>query len=1032
MACKLLFMAQPYQFYHRLIVRTPLWPFPEVIDEATIWRSLEDTRFREALYLASPVLLLECDKWQAGELTEPRRVEKLLGTLTRYYLRATSRCTPFGLFAGCAIANWGPASQMQLAPELTTRHTRLDMHYLCALAQQLTVHPAIRPHLRYWPNSSLYAIGEKIRYVEYHYTEGQRVNQLSEVRTLPYVQRALAAAQAGITYAELITQLTEEHTEAEAVTQFIAELVEVQILVPELEPSVTGPEFLGRLQAVLARLPTSVSQTIARTLAEVQRQLQAFDQQATPNPPAHYESLFTLLAPLGVPFEPGKLFQTDAILAPGASAFTLDATYQAELLAAIDALTYLGSPPSISRLTDFRHRFLARYDDREVPLLEALDNESGLSYTEYGQQSYSPLIHDLTLVPATGSVGAPPRTPAQQFLYQKLRQAEHTGQYAITLTQAELRGFVSAPEPLAPSVAAVFRVLDSEHLLLESAGGSSAVNLLGRFAHAEPAIAQLIRELTAREQAHNPGVAFAEICHLPASRVGNLLQRPSFRALEIPYLAQASLPVEGQVPVQDLLLSVRGTELVLRSRRTGQRIIPRLSTAHNFAHEALPVYQFLCDLQTQGLQPHLGFDWRAVCPHTKFLPRLTYQRVVLTPASWHFEAADWQPLLAAAPIEFMARLTAFRQQWQLSQRFVLVDGDNELLIDTDNELLVRVWLDTIRQRPHIELREYLLEPTASPVRDAAGRPFVQQFIALLVRQEACYPVANAALPSPTVKPASVEREFALGSEWLYYKLYCGQKVADTVLLDVIGPLTRDLRVRGLLDNWFFIRYADPGNHLRLRLHLPDPARIGEVISLMHNYLAPARANGSVWNVQVDTYRRELTRYGTRTIAASESLSGYQSEALLTQLAAQVDNPAFESWLWSITVIEELLLAFSYPLERKVAMFKRLKEAFAQEFRVDKTLRRQLDSKYRQVRSAVEQALAQAATGPPPAALCAIVAGIKQVERQGLLEIELEQLLASYLHMLLNRLIPAEARLHELVLYDFLFRAYQSQLARSPS
>jgi thiopeptide-type bacteriocin biosynthesis protein len=276
----------------------------------------------------------------------------------------------------------------------------------------------------------------------------------------------------------------------------------------------------------------------------------------------------------------------------------------------------------------------------------------------------------------------------------------------------------------------------------------------------------------------------------------------------------------------------------------------------------------------------------------------------------------------------------------------------------------------------------------------------------------------------------VQRSFALGSEWLYYKLYCGQKVADWLLLDIIGPLTQALRAQGLLDNWFFIRYADPDNHLRLRLHLPDPARTGEVIALMHDYLAPARANGSVWNVQADTYRRELPRYGARTIAASEALFGYQSEALLAQLAAQADDPAPDAWPWGLTAIEELLRAFDYPLARKVALLQRLKEAFAHEFGVDKTLRRQLDAKYRQARPAIEQALARAA-GPPPASLCALVAPIVQAARQGQLEMELEDLLASYLHMLLNRLLPAEARLHELVLYDFLFRAYQSQLARLP-
>lgn len=1017
-------MAQPYSFHPQLIVRAPFWPFAPAIDEATIWNSLNDTRFREALYLASPALLQECAKWQAGELTEPRRVEKLLGTLTRYYLRATSRCTPFGLFAGCGVASWGPASRLQLAPEQAGRHTRLDMHYLCALARALAAHPAIRPHLRYWPNTSLYAAGEKLRYVEYHYAEGRRINQLSAVGASPYVQRALTLAQAGCTHLALAAQLTDEPAEAEAVAQFVDELIEAQVLVHELEPSVTGPEFLGRVQAVLARLPAPASQAVAHTLAEVQCQLAALDQHAA-NPPARYEHLLALLAPLGVAPEPGKLFQTDALLVPDAAPFTLDASYQAELLAALDALTYLGAPPAAARLADFRRRFQARYEEREIPLLEALDNESGLSYTAYGQHSYSPLVHDLTVAPPPGPVATPPRTPAQQFLYQQLRQAERAGQYALNLTPAAFRNLVPTPEPLAPSVAVVFRVLDGESLLLESIGGSSAVNLLGRFAHAEPAIAQLISDVTAHEQAHNPGVRFAEICHLPASRVGNLLQRPCFRDFEIPYLAQAGLPAEGQLRVQDLLLSVRGNELVLRSARTGQRIVPRLSTAHNFVHEALPVYQFLCDLQTQGLQPHLGFDWRAVCPHTKFLPRLTYQRVVLAPATWHLEAPDWQQLLLAPPAEFMARLAAFRQQWRLPRHFVLADGDNELLIDADNELLARVWLDAIRQRPRIELREYLLAPAASPVRDAAGRPHAQQFIALLLRQEACYPAAPDPLPEPA---APVQRDFALGSEWLYYKLYCGQKVADWLLVEVVGPLTQALRARGLLDNWFFIRYADPDNHLRLRLHLPDPARTGEVIALLHDYLAPARANGSIWNVQADTYRRELSRYGSRTVEASEALFGYQSEALLAHLATQVDDPDPDAWRWGLTAIEELLRAFDYPPARKVALLQRLKESFAREFGLDKALRRQLDAKYRQARPVVEQALAQAA-GPPPAALRALVAPIARAAQQGRLEVALEDLLAAYLHMLLNRLLPAEARLHELVLYDFLFRAYQSQLAR---
>ena len=49
--------------------------------------------------------------------------------------------------------------------------------------------------------------------------------------------------------------------------------------------------------------------------------------------------------------------------------------------------------------------------------------------------------------------------------------------------------------------------------------------------------------------------------------------------------------------------------------------------------------------------------------------------------------------------------------------------------------------------------------------------------------------------------------------------------------------------------------------------------------------------------------------------------------------------------------------------------------------------------------------------------------------QGPTEVALDDLLGAYLHMLLNRLLPTEARLHELVLYDFLHRHYQASLAR---
>ncbi|GGF03928.1 lantibiotic dehydratase [Hymenobacter cavernae] len=1019
-------MKQLYSFHPNLILRTPAQALSLGFTEDTILAALDDERFVEALFLASPGLYEECRKWQSGALKEPKKVAKLRGTLTRYYTRMMSRCTPFGLFAGCSVLRWGAESQIRLEPAANYRHTRLDMHYLCALAQQLARHEAIRPLLRYWPQTSLYTIGSEVRYVEYYYAEGRRVHQISSVEASPYLTKMLGVARQGLTQRELVALLLEEEFDNEEATEYVQALIEAQVLVSELEPTVTGSEFLHHMQAVLTRLnadaPDAEISAVLHLLGQVAQQLRILDQQPV-NAPASYLRIAAALQNLGVPIEPDKLFQTDLVCGASNTAASLDQRLQATLLEAVEALTHLAPPSRNARLDYFRQRFQERYEEREVPLLEALDTESGLAYSDYGKNSYAPLVDDLYLT-ETAASRSWHQSEAQRFLYQKLREADRKRQYAINITPEEVRTFAPVTQPLPPSLGIMFRIIDDQQIVLDSVGGSSAVNLLGRFAHADPRIERIVQDITEQEQQHNPAVVFAEICHLPASRVGNILLRPSFRRFEIPYLAQSMLPADCQIAMQDMLLSVRQGQLVLRSRKTNQLVVPRLSTAHNFTHQALPVYQFLCDLQTQGLQAHVGFSWEAVSPDAKFFPRLTYQKVVLQPASWHLAAPDFADLLTAPATHFEAHFQAFRAQWQLPRLFTLSDGDHELLVDAENPLLVQVWLDTIRQRPAIRLREYLIELAESPVRDNLGRPHAQQLLALLVRNAPCYAAAPAA---PAAGAASVQREFALGSEWLYYKWYCGQQMANRILREVLHPLTEELLDKGLVDKWFFIRYADPDNHLRVRFHLPQVGRIGEVVQIINDYLGAYLSKGYIWKSQTDTYRRELERYGKNTIELSESLFHYQSTALLAQLDsfAELDDMAY--WRWGISAMEELLDAFAYTLPQKLALLEHLRDSFAREFSMDKQLKTQLDAKYRAFRLPITQALQTAA--PPPECLREIATAIRRQLTANHGEIAENQLLGSYLHMLLNRLIPAQARLHELVLYDFLCRYYQSQKAR---
>jgi lantibiotic biosynthesis protein len=59
----------------------------------------------------------------------------------------------------------------------------------------------------------------------------------------------------------------------------------------------------------------------------------------------------------------------------------------------------------------------------------------------------------------------------------------------------------------------------------------------------------------------------------------------------------------------------------------------------------------------------------------------------------------------------------------------------------------------------------------------------------------------------------------------------------------------------------------------------------------------------------------------------------------------------------------------------------------------------------------------------------IAANFLLMRENDTLQIGLNNLLRSYIHMTINRLITSNQRLHELMIYDFLYRQCQSVLAR---
>ncbi len=1042
-----------YRYHPQFVLRTPLLPVgSEPLTPDFLTKLCQEAYFREAIYLASPVLYDEIIKWQNKELTGEKEIHKLLVSVGKYYSRMRSRCTPYGLFAACATGTWATHNEVALDTKLK-RHTRLDMNYLCALAQQLNANEVLLPYLHFFPNNSMYVFGENLRFVEYKYVNSRRIHQISSVDHSEYLQRILNRATTGARISDLAPLLVEEDISLEEAEAFVKELITSQILVSELEPAVTGDEFIYQLihslKTITQQHPLPEIDAVIGVLDNVQDLITRLDENLG-NDATMYRDILAKLKTLNTPIEENQLFQTDSY--KNTLCACLDAGIQDAIQDALAFLNRFASKDVNRNRALFIENFTKAYEDAEVPLLEVLDTESGIGYTGSDIAGINTLLDDVYLPPTQQAVEELRWSKLQSMLHTKLTQAAKNGDYTVAFTDADVKDLEAGTGNMPDTMPVLFRVLDKTgRLLLGNIGGSSAANLLGRFAHGDKAINDIISTITTHEQDSNPEKILAEIVHLPESRIGNILLRPVLRKYEIPYLGKSALPADHQIGLQDLLVSVRNGKIILRSKRLNKEIIPRLSTAHNYSFNALPVYHFLCELQTQYFEKSgVYFDWGVLQGESKFLPRAEYKNIVLARAKWKLTKTDFSVLLEDTKPEYEALVAEWLKKWNLPQHVVLADGDNELFLNLHESFSIKILAGAIRKREQILLEEFIFDTANCLVTNQQGQGHTNEFIAILLKnpnpaEQPAGKNSSARPGQPVTEEMPVQRNFSIGSEWLYYKIYCGIKTADNLLGNVLKPLTEELIRKKLIEKFFFIRYADPQSHIRIRFQLNNLASIGPVIALADKYLHPYQQQGLIHKLQTDTYSRELERYGSNSMELSESLFNIDSQVTLNLLDLTGGEAGEEiRWQFALRSIDELLDNFQLDFTSRLLFLEQLKNSFTKEHGGSKELKLQLDTKFRNVRKKVEDILNRELDAEreilPLIELLnwkteqvqPLANQILALQKQGNLRLPLEDLLASHIHMMINRIFKARQRTFEMVVYDLLHRYHKSQEGRKKS
>ncbi len=273
----------------------------------------------------------------------------------------------------------------------------------------------------------------------------------------------------------------------------------------------------------------------------------------------------------------------------------------------------------------------------------------------------------------------------------------------------------------------------------------------------------------------------------------------------------------------------------------------------------------------------------------------------------------------------------------------------------------------------------------------------------------------------------MKRKFILGDEWLYYKVYCGPSSADLILQDVILPLTRNLQNDNQIKLWFFIRYQDPEPHIRLRLKLTKLAHLGDAVAMFKHYISPFLISNLVWSVQIDTYVRELERYGSSTIEPAEQIFFCDSDLVANTIPLIEDEEFY--FLFVLKCIDSFLNQFQLKEDEKWKFYEQNALAFKHEFNVGKLTLKSLSKKYNVLKDRLERILfhnllkdygpLQELLNKRNKAIDHSAKKIISLRNENKLEVNFSDLLGSYVHMFFNRAFRDRQRFYEMVGYDSL-------------
>lgn len=1016
--------------FKQAVLRTSLLPINSIseLNENKLIEIASNEEFQEAISLSSYDFYNRLKKWlNTDKEYNKKETEKFYSTIYKYAVRAATRATPFGKFGSVShidLIQDNLSETVSLEIDSNQVHfTKIDTRLLFKLIK-IVEEEIGSDHLVFYLNNSIYKVGDEMRYYEMKKNVEDIYYQLSKFQHDEIIGSILDLFREGSTIEDVLNNFESLELDRNDLFDFITQLIDEKIILSELH---LDYEYFNCTSKIVKHIhlhfdkkkeDNHVLNSVKKIFDVTNSSLFSFEK---------IDQISCELDKLGIQYQNHDIIHCDT-KRKTRNSLDISTELQKELFEVRDFL--LGMHKNeVDPLESFKLDFFKRFEYRPVGLLELLDTESGLGFHFGGQMAINPVTRGIHF-PFVRQPNKDISLSRQEgYLLKKLIECKGK---ELEIMELDFREFAFNDNIQASNSFNAFFTLLNDSIFLNSFSGSSSLKLISRFSHCDIEIEKLCKLIAVQEEKMFGNQILAEITHIPELKSTNLFASETFRNFEISCVTQTMKENVIQIPLSDLFVRLRSNNKIeLFSKNLKKIVEPKLSNSLNFRRNSIPIYHFLCLLESQNKCTHLSFEWNRLLDLFEFLPRVTYKNIILSPKTWRINYEELNNFC-----DDKEKIENWRENRGINKLVFLLrnsNDDNRLLIDFDNWISVKIFLTELRKFKNALLIESFINENSIQVSN--GRNVYSNEIILPCFDNSLHFNVNNSYDFTQLLSDQKKHVFTPGSEWMSFKIYMGYKSLNSLMVSIFLPVLKELVEENITDKWFFVRYFDDGFHLRLRVHMNDFSARSFGFMKISTLFQELYDSGVINNILVDTYKRENERYDHRYIDTIETLFYHDSVCISKYL--KTSNSESSIGIFALLGIESILSDFQLSLDEKHAILKSMYEAFFNEFHGNSELKRSLDHEYRKVKKEIFYILDKKTE---VFNLIEIIESRSKSNKKLIFELWSKgfpkggideyhtSIIVSIVHMFMNRLFESQNRKSELVIYYQLYQYFKSKCA----